>query len=148
MLRIAIVEDNDTDRKVVIDAIATFEKEENENFHISDFHDAMDFLEQRKTDFQIVFMDIQMPYMDGLELSRQLKQLYPNIRIIILSGFDEFEYAKEAVSLNAEEYLLKPIDAIQLQQVFTRIKNALDKEKLDQALSGKLIEEVDVPPAH
>ena len=88
--------------------------------------EALELAEQVHPD--IVMTDIKMPYMDGLELSRQLKQLYPNIRIIILSGFDEFEYAKEAVSLNAEEYLLKPIDAIQLQQVFTRIKNALDKE--------------------
>ncbi|MEE8808206.1 MAG: response regulator [Lactimicrobium sp.] len=92
--------------------------------------EALDLAEQVHPD--IVMTDIKMPYMDGLELSRQLKQLYPNIRIIILSGFDEFEYAKEAVSLNAEEYLLKPIDAQQLQQVFTRIKNALDKEISDR----------------
>ncbi|MEE1334234.1 MAG: response regulator, partial [Erysipelotrichaceae bacterium] len=68
--------------------------------------EALELAEQVHPD--IVMTDIKMPYMDGLELSRQLKQLYPNIRIIILSGFDEFEYAKEAVSLNAEEYLLKP----------------------------------------
>lgn len=66
MLRIAIVEDNDTDREIITDALGRFETEENEHFSITEFHDAMDFLEQRKMDFQMVFMDIQMPYMDGL----------------------------------------------------------------------------------
>ena len=65
MLRIAIVEDNDTDREIITDALGRFETEENEHFSITEFHDAMDFLEQRKMDFQMVFMDIQMPYMDG-----------------------------------------------------------------------------------
>lgn len=49
--------------------------------------------------------------MDGLELSRRLKERYPSIRIIIFSGFDEFEYAKEAIRIEVEEYILKPIDA-------------------------------------
>lgn len=61
MLRIAVVEDNDRDRKVITDAIATFEKEENENFHISEFHNAMDFLEQRKTDFRLFLWIFRCP---------------------------------------------------------------------------------------
>ena len=55
--------------------------------------------------------DIKMPYMDGLTLSRKLKELYRTVKIIIFSGFDEFEYAKEAIQIEVEEYILKPIDA-------------------------------------
>ncbi len=54
--------------------------------------EALELAEDLRPD--IVMTDIKMPYMDGMELSRNLKQLYPNIRIIIFSGFDEFEYAK------------------------------------------------------
>jgi len=88
--------------------------------------EALDMAEESMPD--VVMTDIKMPYMDGLELSRQLKELYPGIRIIIFSGFDEFEYAKEAIRLEAEEYILKPIDPDELRQVFTRIRELLDKE--------------------
>ncbi|MDQ9869076.1 response regulator, partial [Acinetobacter baumannii] len=57
----------------------------------------------------IVMTDIKMPYMDGLTLARKLKEFRSDIRVIILSGFDEFEYAKEAIHLEAEEYILKPV---------------------------------------
>ena len=88
--------------------------------------EALDLAENHTPD--VVMTDIKMPYMDGLELSRKLKEQYPNIRIIIFSGFDEFEYAKEAIRLEAEEYILKPIDAGELKDVFGRIHAALDKE--------------------
>ncbi|MCR4739391.1 MAG: response regulator [Lachnospiraceae bacterium] len=76
----------------------------------------------------VVMTDIKMPYMDGLTLGKKLKEQYPDIKIIILSGFDEFEYAKEAVRMEAEEYLLKPININELTGVFTRIRETLDKE--------------------
>jgi len=62
----------------------------------------------------IVLTDIRMPRMDGLELSRQLKKQLPDTRIIILSGYEDFSYAKEAVSLGIQEYLLKPVGAEEL----------------------------------
>lgn len=76
----------------------------------------------------VVMTDIKMPYMDGLTLCRKLKELNPNIKVIIFSGFDDFEFAKEAIKLEAEEYILKPIDSEELRSVFERIKVTLDKE--------------------
>ena len=99
--------------------------------------EALDLAESHTPD--VVMTDIKMPYMDGLELSRKLKEQYPNIRIIIFSGFDEFEYAKEAIRLEAEEYILKPIDAGELREVFGRIHAALDKE-LDEKQNVKKLE--------
>ncbi len=88
--------------------------------------EALEMAEEHQPD--VVMTDIKMPYMDGLELAKRLKQQYPTIKIIIFSGFDEFEYAKEAIRLEAEEYILKPIDKDELTQVFQRIKESLDKE--------------------
>jgi len=76
----------------------------------------------------VVMSDIHMPFMDGLTFCRHLKEQYPGTRIIIFSGYDEFEYAKEAIKLEAEEYILKPIDAEELTAVFLRIKERLDEE--------------------
>ena len=80
----------------------------------------------------VVMTDIQMPFMDGLTLLRKLKALLPDLRSVIFSGYDEFEYAKEAIRLEAEEYILKPIDASELEQVFKRIKQRLDEEMRDR----------------
>ncbi len=79
----------------------------------------------------VVMTDIKMPFMDGLTLGRLLKKRLKNTKVIIFSGFDEFEYAKEAIKLEAEEYLLKPLNAAELQTVFERIKENLDRE-IDQ----------------
>lgn len=76
----------------------------------------------------VVMSDIHMPFMDGLTFCHYLKKQFPGTRIIIFSGYDEFEYAKEAIKLEAEEYILKPIDAEELKQVFLRIKARLDEE--------------------
>lgn len=55
----------------------------------------------------ILITDIRMPFMDGLELSRRVKQEMPDIKIIVLSGYDEFEYAREGIRIGITEYLLK-----------------------------------------
>ena len=86
----------------------------------------------------IVMTDIKMPYMDGLTLCRKLKELSRTIRVIIFSGFDEFEYAKEAIKMEAEEYLLKPVNAVELKEVFERVKNDLDQERAEKRDTEKL----------
>lgn len=88
--------------------------------------EALEMAEELQPD--VVMTDIKMPYMDGLTLSRKLKELYRTVKIIIFSGFDEFEYAKEAIQIEVEEYILKPIDAGNLKEVFGRIREKIDRE--------------------
>lgn len=76
----------------------------------------------------VVMSDISMPFMDGLTFCHRLRESMPGTRIVFFSGYDEFEYAKEAIRLEAEEYILKPIDAAELEEVFCRIKKSLDEE--------------------
>lgn len=73
---------------------------------------ALELVEKLQPD--VVLTDIKMPYMDGLELARRLNKDYPNIYILLCTGFDEFEYAQEAVHLEIKEYMLKPINASEL----------------------------------
>ena len=97
---------------------------------------ALELVEKLQPD--VVITDIKMPYMDGLELSRRLNNDYQNIHIIIFTGFDEFEYAKEAVHLEIEEYMLKPINALELSDCLKRVKNSLDKEREEKLNVEKL----------
>lgn len=88
--------------------------------------DALDMALERRPD--VVMTDINMPFMNGLEFSKQLKAELPATKFVILSGYDEFEYAKEAIELSVEEYILKPINSDELYQLFSRLKVRLDDE--------------------
>lgn len=88
--------------------------------------EALEMADQLHID--VVMTDIKMPYMDGLTLCRKLKENYRNMKVVIYSGFDDFEFAREAVHLEAEEYLLKPISAGDIENVFSRVKEKLDQE--------------------
>lgn len=83
----------------------------------------------KKEQPDIVITDIRMPFMDGLELSRLIKKEMPQIKIIILSGHEEFEYAKSAIGIGVEEYLLKPISSEELLQVVNHVAEKIREEK-------------------
>lgn len=100
--------------------------------------EALEMAEQLHID--VVMTDIKMPYMDGLTLCKKLKENYRNMKVIIYSGFDEFEYAREAVHLEAEEYLLKPISAKDMEKVLGKIREKLDQEFDEHRNLNKLYE--------
>jgi len=77
----------------------------------------------------ILITDIKMPFVDGLTLSRIVKKNLPLIKIIILSGHDEFEYAREAISIGVEEYLLKPVSAREMIRTLEKVTKRIDEEK-------------------
>ena len=91
---------------------------------------AVEFVKTHEVD--IVLTDILMPYMDGMELSHFLHDNYPDILIVIFSGFGEFEYAKKAIQYNVSEYMLKPVTAMELTKVIENMKEKLDSRKMEQ----------------
>ncbi len=88
---------------------------------------ALSMLSEVKPD--ILVADIKMPFMDGLTLAKIVKKTFPWIKIIILSGHDEFEFAREAISIGVEEYLLKPVSSSDMLKIFDRVAARIDKEK-------------------
>ena len=88
---------------------------------------AVPLIEDIKPD--ILITDIKMPFVNGLELSRIVKKSMPWIKIIILSGHDEFEYTKEAISINVNEYLLKPISSSDLLNALKKVVTQIEYEK-------------------
>lgn len=78
---------------------------------------------------ETVITDIKMPFMDGLQLCRILRETLPLTKIIILSGHDEFRYAQEAIQIGVTEYLLKPVSPHELGTALRKIARQLDEEQ-------------------
>ena len=77
----------------------------------------------------VVLTDIKMPFMDGLELCRRLKRVLPAAKTVVFSGFDDFEYARQAVGMGVSEYIMKPINAQEMSGVLLRLKDQLDQQQ-------------------
>lgn len=88
---------------------------------------ALQRIEEAKPD--VLITDIKMPFLDGLQLSKIVREHMPWIKIIILSGHDEFQYAQSAIKMGVTEYLLKPISAQDLNKVLLRVAEKLDQER-------------------
>ncbi len=80
----------------------------------------------------VLITDIKMPFMDGLQLSKIVRQHMPGVKIVILSGHDEFDYAQEAISVGVTEYLLKPVTVRKLQDTLRKLAAQLDQERIEQ----------------
>jgi len=89
---------------------------------------ALPLIEATQPDLLIT--DIKMPFMDGLQLCKIIREHMPWIKIIILSGHDEFHYAQTAIQLGVSEYLLKPVSVSDLHAVLQRAVEALGRERL------------------
>ena len=84
----------------------------------------------------ILLTDIRMPFMDGIELSQEVRQNLPDIQIIFISGFDEFTYAKAAIHLQVAEYLLKPIKIDELKASIKKVITQLEQKKQPAAIDS------------
>ena len=77
----------------------------------------------------VLITDIKMPFMDGLSLSKLVLKEFPNTKIIIMSGYDDFEYARQAIEIGVEQYLLKPITKANLMNVLREVKEKIEQEQ-------------------
>lgn len=116
-----------------------------ENLEVEAFTDAVAALEYiRKEGVRIIITDICMPEMDGLEITEQIRKLDKGAKVILLTGFAEFEYARKAVTLGAFEYLLKPMNPEKLMDALDRADRALGQEEILNEQHEKLQEQLDM----
>lgn len=138
LYRIILVDDEEEVRKSIIKKINW----EDAGFSVvgdaENGEDALEKIENLEPD--VVLTDIKMPYMDGLTLTEKIRQKYPSMKVLIFSGFDDFEYAKRAIKLNVTEYILKPVNVEELTLILKRIKHNLDEE-IEQKRNVNLLRE-------
>ena len=89
--------------------------------------EALQMIEENRPD--IILTDVVMPVMDGIEFARQVYERYPEIRILFLSGHEEFEYVKKAMEYKACNYLLKPAKIEKIEEVVSEIKDEIVKSR-------------------
>lgn len=97
---------------------------------------ALPLIEEIKPD--ILITDIKMPFMDGLQLSRIVRQKFPSTKIIILSGHDEFEYARDALRISVTEYCLKPLSSADLLHILHEVSAQIDQEQFEAQKRAQL----------
>lgn len=93
--------------------------------------EVLDRMEDCRPD--VVLSDIRMPGMDGVELMQRLSREYPQVKIVILSGYSDFKYLNMSIRSHVAEYLLKPTDIDDFEETFRRLKAAMDHERLRRA---------------
>lgn len=135
MIKVFLVEDEAIIRRGIRNNIP-WEKEGYEFAgEASDGELAYPMIKKIKPD--ILITDIKMPFMDGLELASIVKKELPDIKIIILSGYNEFDYAKKAISIGVTDYQLKPISSEKLMETVKRVGAIIREEQAQK----KLLEE-------
>lgn len=101
---------------------------------------ALPLLIRQKPDLLIT--DIKMPFMDGLTLAKLAKKELPELKIVILSGYDDFNYAKQAINIGVEDYLLKPITKNALIERLSEIRSRYEHEKTQKEYYEKFQREM------
>lgn len=127
MYRVLIVDDEKFVRKSIINRIEWDQRELFLAGEADNGADALGLVSLVKPD--IVLVDIKMPIMNGIDLIRNVKRDHPDIYFIILSGYDDFEYTKEAIKLGVANYIKKPIDEIELNDTLSLIVNQIRHQK-------------------
>lgn len=92
--------------------------------------EAMELADRLELD--VVITDISMPFKDGMQLSEWLRDHYPLIKIVILTGYDEFDYARQAIRLSVDEYLLKPFSADSFTELLLKIRHKIEAEMAER----------------
>lgn len=127
MYKILIADDERAERSVIRFLINKYELP----LEITEAQNGKEALELLAGEhFHILFTDIKMPFLTGLDLAAQIHTKYPAMRIVFFSGYDDFEYVKEALSLQVVNYILKPVNPEEFKQTITKI---IDSLKADEA---------------
>lgn len=137
MYKLIIADDEEATRSRLLSLL----EKEKDNFVVKgSYQNGYDVLEDLDSlsDVDVVITDIKMPFVTGLELAKNLKESYPLIQIIFLSGFDDFDYAKQAIQLDAVAYLLKPLSYTELKEALYKAKDRLDTtNQIDKELKKR-----------
>lgn len=124
MYNILIVDDEKIERNGIKFLLKQFGMQLNV-FEATNGAKALEFLETQQVD--ILLTDVKMPFMDGIELCTEIRKRGWNMKILIFSGYSEFEYARMAVKLGVTEYILKPVDPNEFEHIMNGVIQELDE---------------------
>jgi len=97
--------------------------------------EALELIERDTPD--IAFIDINMPYMNGMDLAAKIKEKHPSVFVLLVTGHSEFEYARQALKIGVDDYILKPFDEEELIVALAKIKGEMEKRRIERDKSLK-----------
>ncbi len=130
MFKLLVVEDEEMIRNKILQNINWKENGFDEVFQASDGVEALEIVKNHTVD--ILITDIQMPKMSGIELIREVKSTNKHIKTVIITAYAEFEYAKESVKLNVNDYILKPFKSKDLLEIVIRLVEEIHRERSER----------------
>lgn len=133
MYRVLIVDDEFPALRFVSSIIEHFSQAFKVVGTVSSGELALNFLKKQAVDLLVT--DISMHGMNGIELAQTARKMQPNIHIVIISGYGEFEYAQGAIQAGVDEYLLKPISVTKMAAILQSIQEKLETENMDLSAS-------------
>lgn len=127
-LRMLIADDEQLERRALHSILSSLDGHELELLEASNGRQAVLLAEAAPVD--LAFLDIRMPGMDGLKAASELRKLCPDIHIVFVTAFDHFDYAREAIRLGVDEYLVKPASAEEILRTAARVMERIEERRL------------------
>ena len=106
MFNIAVVEDNDQDAKTIINSLTRYASKNQLEFRITRHPDALKLINKYKSNYDLIFMDIEMPHMSGMEAAKAIRRIDHGVTLVFVSNMAQ--YAVEGYAVEAFDYILKP----------------------------------------
>ena len=141
-LRLMIVEDEEKSRKLLAFLISEMNLGFEDIIEVANGEEALaELYRLQPGDLpDVLLTDIRMPKMDGLDLVKAVGEAFPSIRRIIVTAYDEFEYARSAMRLGVHDFLLKPFNRAEIKKSLEKVKEEIEKEEKGKDLPLSLIE--------
>jgi two-component system response regulator YesN len=138
MYKLLIAEDEKDEREVIVFLINKYNFEL-DIIEVANGRDAAQIIAEQPID--ILLTDIQMPFLNGMELAAKARSINPDIEIIFFSGYDDFDYVKTALSLRAVNYILKPVNPEEFKKSISEVIHTLHSREVAKVESEKYIKE-------
>lgn len=130
MINIAVVEDDSQEAKKLMNSLTEFAAQNHQQFQVTHFPDAAMLLDQYKSNYDLIFLDIVLPLISGMEAARRLRQVDHNVTIVFVTNMAQ--YAIEGYSVGAFDYILKPINDHAFELKLKRILSHLGSKIEDR----------------
>ncbi len=139
-LKIAIVEDDKNYHDVIRDFLTAYCSKNGIDFSITDYYDGVSFLHDSLLELDLIFLDIEMPLMNGIEIGKKIRELQIDTPIVIISH--SAAYALKGYEIEAKGYIVKPISQYNFEFVMDKVIDELKKNNKDEYLSIKTRKEI------
>lgn len=132
MIRIAVIEDEPADQAQIASCLKRYEEEYSQPFSVHAFLDPSKFLSSHRTDYDLIFMDIEMPPYNGIDIARQLRQIDSMVTLVFITNMEQF--ALSGYEVDASDFVVKPINYYRFSSMMKRALRSIAKRNEKEVL--------------